>query len=185
MMETRGPWKVKSKTCKYEDEHICVELDDVIQPDGKPGQYALVDLKPGVSVLPLDGQGNVFLVRQFRFGLGAESLEAVAGGMDEGEPPLEAAQREAREELGIVARDWLDLGKIEIDTSIVHSPGYLYLARELSFTQKERDGTERDLITVKISLEEAVRKVMEGEILHAPSAVLILKAAMQLKPFEM
>lgn len=174
-MEKRGPWKITAEACHYEDEHVRLVVSDVVQPDGAPGKYATVDLKPGVTVLPVDQDENVYLTRQFRFGLGRESLEAIAGGLDGEEPPLEAAQREAREELGIVAGDWIDLGVIEIDTSIVRSPGYLFLARDLDFTEPEQDGTER-IRTVKISLEEAVRKVMAGEIVHAPSAVIILKA---------
>lgn len=174
-MERRGPWKVNAETCQYEDEHVRLVVNDVVQPDGAQGKYATVDLKPGVTVLPVDRDGNVYLTRQFRFGLGRESLEAVAGGLDGDEPPLEAAQREAREELGIVAGDWVDLGRIEIDTSIVRSPGYLFLARDLDFTEPEQDGTER-IHTVKISLQEAVKKVMSGEIVHAPSALIILKA---------
>lgn len=174
-METRGPWKVKDSSTKFKNIYFEVIEDNVIQPDGNPGSYAVVDIKPGVSVLPIDNDGFTYLVRQFRYAFGEESLEVAAGGINPGETPLEAARREAREELGIEAVDWIDLGKIEEDTSLVRSPGYLFLARDLTIRKPERESTE-NIKTVRIPFEEAVRRVMENEIVHSPSAVLILKA---------
>ena len=103
-MRDHGPWKIKSTHCRFENTFLTLIEDEVIQPDGVPGAYATVTIKPGVSVLPLDTHGNVYLVSQFRYALGRESIEAVAGGLHDGELPLEAAKREAREELGITAR---------------------------------------------------------------------------------
>lgn len=174
-----GPWKIKSTICKFENDFLTLFEDAVVQPDGKPGTYATVDIKPGVSVLPMDEDGNVYLVRQFRYALGRDSIEAVAGGLDGNEPPLEGAKREACEELGITARRWTDLGQVEEDTSLVRSRGYLFLCQELEFGEVEPDGTEQ-IERLKMPLREAVQKVMESEIVHSPSALLILKAAIHL-----
>jgi 8-oxo-dGTP pyrophosphatase MutT (NUDIX family) len=182
-MENRGPWKIKSSTSKYQNDFLTLVEDQVIQPDGKPGTYATVQIKPGVSVLPLDDEKNVYLTRQFRYALARPSIEAVSGGLDEQEQPLAAAQREACEELGLEAEDWLDLGQIEEDTSLVRSRGYLFLARGLKFTRSQPDGTEQ-IERLKMPLDETVRKVMESEIVHSPSALLILKAALYLASAE-
>ncbi len=180
MAREHGPWTIQESTRKYRNEFIEVCEDRVLQPDGEPGSYATVRMKPGVSVLPVDADGTVTLILQFRYALGRESLEAVSGAVDGDEPPLEAAQREAREEAGIEAEEWTDLGAVDLDTSIVHCPTQLFLARALSFTETEREGTE-EMRTVRIPLAEAVRRVMQGEITHGPSCVLILKAARYLR----
>ncbi|HEV2131944.1 MAG TPA: NUDIX hydrolase [Longimicrobiaceae bacterium] len=180
MARKHGPWTIQETTRKYGNEFIEVIEDEVLQPDGEPGRYATVRMKPGVSILPVDADGIVTLIRQFRYALGGESLEAVSGAVDGDQPPLEAARREAREEAGIEAEEWTDLGRMDIDTSIVHCPVQLFLAQGLTFTETDREGTE-EMESVHLPLVEAVRRVMEGEIPHGPSCVLILKAERYLR----
>ncbi|HEY0545540.1 MAG TPA: NUDIX hydrolase [Pyrinomonadaceae bacterium] len=175
MARKHGDWTIKGSELKYENEFFKVREDEVIQPDGEPGAYATVSMKPGVSVLPLDHEGFVYLTRQFRYAVGRESLEAASGGIDEGEAPLEAARREALEELGIEADEWIDLGMIDTDTSIISCPAHQFLARGLKFKQPQREGTE-EMQTIKSGFVEAVEMVLDGRIKHAPSCVLILKA---------
>ena len=175
MANKRGPWTVQSSDEKYRNPFIDVREDQVHQPDGQPGTYATVTMKPGVAVLPIDENNTVYLTRQFRYALDKESIEAISGGVDHGESPQEAAQREAREELGIEAHEWVDLGVMDIDTSIVRAPVHLFLARNVSFTETQREGTET-IETMKIPFKDVVRMVMESAITHGPSCVLILKA---------
>ena len=80
---------------RHNDAFLEVTEDRVIRPDGRPGTYATVSVNQGVAVLVANGDGTVSLVRQFRYALGRESLEAACGGVDEGEEPLAAAHREA------------------------------------------------------------------------------------------
>ena len=175
MARRHGPWTIQSTTPKYENAFITVTEDQVIQPDGQPGIYGTVRMKPGVAVLPIDERGMARLTRQFRYALGRESIEVVAGALDESEPALEAARREVREELGVDAGEWIDLGVMDIDTSIVHCPVHLFVARQLSFAEPEREGTET-MSTLRVPFEEAVQMVMASTITHSPSCVLILKA---------
>jgi 8-oxo-dGTP pyrophosphatase MutT (NUDIX family) len=174
-MQKNGPWTIQHTTQQYQNPFISVVEDQVIRPDGEPGTYSTVAMKPGVVVLPLDEQGNVYLVKQFRYALGQESLEVVTGALEEGEPILKAAQRELAEEVGIRAEDWHDLGMFDLDTSIVRCPIHLFLAKNLSFTESDREGTEI-METCKMPLKQAFKMVMESQITHAPSCILILKA---------
>jgi 8-oxo-dGTP pyrophosphatase MutT (NUDIX family) len=175
-MRENGPWKIKSTTAKYKSEMMELYEDDVIKPNGEPGTYAIARIKPGVSVLPLDNEGFVYLARDFRYAVGRECVEAVAGGIDEGEPREEAARRELKEELGIEAQDFIELGWIDPMPSLVDSPSHLFLATgRLKFKEKELEAGE-NVRTVKIKLSEAVRMVMRGEITHGSSCVLILRA---------
>jgi 8-oxo-dGTP pyrophosphatase MutT (NUDIX family) len=179
MEKKNGPWTIKETRQIYAGEFIEVFEDKVIRPDGEEGRYATVKMKPGVSILAIDDEDNVYLTRQFRYTIGEESLEVIAGGIDEGEP-LEAAKREAREEMGIEAEEWIDFGLLYPDTSIVDSPAHLFVARRLKFSKPEREGTE-EIKTVKIKFREAVEKVLSGEIRHAPSCLLILRAKLELE----
>lgn len=175
MTQKHGPWTIEETNNKYHNSFINVSEDKVLQPDGKPGIYATVKMKPGVAILPIDNNGYVYLARQFRYAIGQESLEVVCGAIEENEPPLLTAQRELQEELGIKAEQWTDLGIFHIDTSIVNCPVYLFLAKQLTFAQKHQDGTE-SIETVKLPLNIVVQMVMDSAITHSPSCVLILKA---------
>lgn len=175
MTRRNGPWTINSTTELYRSEFIQVYKDEVTRPDGKPGSYGTVTMKQGVAVLPIDDQGRVYLTRQFRYALGKESVEVVSGGIDEDAPPQEAAERELHEELGISAAEWVDLGHIDMDTSIVRSPVALFAAKGLTFKEAETEGTET-IKPLQVTLDEAYRMVRESEITHSPSCVLILKA---------
>ena len=174
MEKKNGPWTIKGTEKKFENDFFSVYEDKVIQPDGQDGEYATINLKNGASVLPIDDEGFVYITKQFKYAVGRNSLEVVAGAIEE-ENPSDSARREAREEVGIEAGEIIELGKIDIDTSIIKCQSYLFLAKKLSFREPEREGTEQ-IKTVKMKLSEAVEKVMNGEITHAPSCILILKA---------
>ena len=178
MERKNGNWTIKATRKIFENDFFKVFEDEVIQPDGKDGTYATICFARGVSVLPMDEDGFVYLTKQFRYAIGRSDLEVVSGAVED-EEPLEAARRETKEELGIEAGDWTDLGKIESDTSITNSTAYLFLARKLTFGEPEREGTEQ-IETVKMKFGEALEKVMNGGITHGQTIALILKTAQYL-----
>ncbi|MEW6491860.1 MAG: NUDIX hydrolase [Cyanobacteriota bacterium] len=179
MAQKHGPWTIQETNQKYQNSFIKVREDQVLQPDGQPGLYGTVTMKSGVAILPIDSDRTVYLTRQFRYALGKESIEVVCGALEDDEPPLEAARREIREELGIKAEEWNDLGFFHIDTSIVNCPVHLFLTKQLTFTQPDQEGTET-IEKLHLSLNEAVQMVMDSQITHGPSCVLILKAGKEL-----
>jgi len=174
MMRKNGSWTIKNSEKIFENDFFKVVEDDVVSPDGKDQKYATIDFNPGVAVLPVDDDGFVHMTRQFRYALGRDSLECIAGNV-EGEDVLSAAKREAKEELGIVAGEWTPVGRVEVLTAISNSHADLFIARKLTFGEPETEGSE-ELEPMKIKLEDAYEKVLAGEITHAESCVLILKA---------
>jgi len=178
MSRKNGNWTIKATRKIFENDWFKLFEDDVVQPDGKDGKYATICFVEGVSVLPLDDDGFIYLTKQFRYAIERDDLEVVSGAVED-EEPLEAAKREAIEELGIEAAEWTDLGKIESDTSITNSTAHLFLARKLTFGETEREGTEQ-IETVKMKFDEALEKVMRGEITHGQTVVLILKTSQYL-----
>ncbi len=164
---------------QYRNPWITVREDRVIEPDGQDGTFGVVEMTPGVSVLPVDDDGTVYLVRVYRYTLDRHCLEALAGGIEGDEDPREAARRELREEAGIDAAELIDLGVVDQLTEVVISPDRLYLARGLSFHQSDREETE-EIERVAVPLQQAVEWAYDGTISHAASVVLILKAVRHL-----
>ena len=175
-MKQHGPWKIVDSEHLYRDPWIQVRKDEVIRPDGEPGTYSVVDVKPGVSVLAVDRDKQVYLTEEFHYGVGRVTLETVSGGIEPAEGALSTAQRELREELGITAERWTEAGECDPFTSNVVSPTRLFLAQDLQFGEQDQEGTEV-IRCVEMPLAEAVERVMDSQITHAPSAILILKAA--------
>ncbi|MDA7885150.1 NUDIX hydrolase [bacterium] len=177
-MSQHGPWFIKDSNDVYVDPFVHVRVDRVIRPDGNDGQHVVVLMKPGVCVLAIDEENNVYLTREFHYGVGRYSLEAVSGGIDTGEQADATAKRELAEELGLIAECWEPVGSVDPFTTIVVSPTKTYIARGLTKTASNPEGTEL-IETVIMPLSEAVERVNSGEITHAPTCVLILQARMR------
>jgi len=170
-----GNWTIRSTQKVFENPFFAVFEDDVIKPDGGDGRYATIRFNPGVSILPIDDDANVYLTRQFRYAIGRHDLEVVAGSI-EGEGALDAAKRELEEELGIHAGEWVDLGSVFSLTSITQSCSRQFIARKLEFGEQKPEGTE-EIESVKLKLSEAIDMVMKGEITDSDTCLLLLKAS--------
>jgi ADP-ribose pyrophosphatase len=173
-MKPFGPWTIVASHEVYRDFWMQVQKDDVIRPDGKPGTHSVVHIRRGVTVVALDEEGFLHLTEEFHYGVGRVTLEGVSGGREDGEEPLAGAKRELREELGIVADRWTELGEVDPFTTNVNSPSRLFLAERLHHGDSTPEGTEL-IRCVRVPLQEAVDMVMESRITHAPTCVAILK----------
>ena len=172
---SNGGWVVRSTHKIFENPFFAVFEDDVIKPTGDEGTYATIRFKTGVAVLPIDYDGNIYLTRQFRYAIRRYDIEVVAGSV-EGEGAIDAAKRELKEELGIEAEEWHDLGSVCSLTSITQSTSRQFIATKLRFGEQETEGTE-DIEPYKVELTEAYDMVHTGQITDADTCLLILKAA--------
>ena len=64
-MKQHGPWQIVNSSTVYRDPWMTVTKDDVVRPDGVPGTHSVVSIKPGVSVLPMNEDGQVHLTDEF------------------------------------------------------------------------------------------------------------------------
>lgn len=176
-MQKHGPWTIRSSRQIYRDAWIEVNLDDVTRPDGNPGTYTTVELKSGVCVIAVDEQRCVHLTREFHYAVGRFTVEGVSGGIEAGEAPELAAERELAEELGLTATRWLRLGQVDPFTAAVRSTVDLYLAQGLAAGAATPEGTEQ-IEHVCVPLAEAVEWVRTGQITHAPTCVALLRIAL-------
>jgi len=170
-----GPWQILRQNAIYQDPWMEVRMDNVVRPDGNPGTYSTVRIKPGVCVIPVDQDGICYLTKEFHYAVGRDTVEGISGGIEGGETAEYAAARELQEEVGILAGRLVSLGFVDPLTSALHSPTALFLASQLSFTETNMDATEK-IERVAMPLIEAMRMVMDSEITHGPSCVAILKA---------
>lgn len=175
-MNHKNPWTTLSIAEKYDNPWINISHREVLDFSGKNGIYGKVHFKNiAVGILPLDDKNNTWLVGQYRYTLGQYSWEIPEGGCKIGIDPLEAAQRELKEETGIIAKDWTQLLDLHTSNSVTDEYGISYIARDLSFTDSEPESCE-DLAIKKVTFDKAYEMVMNGEITDAFSMVTILKA---------
>lgn len=176
----KNPWKTTATKRVYENPWILVREDQVLNPAGNPGIYGVVSFKNfAIGIIPVDEQGNTWLVGQYRYSLEEWSWEIPMGGGPKGINMLESAQRELKEETGYTAGRWTNIMKIHTSNSVTDEEGVVYLAEELSPGETEPEETEQ-LILKKLPLKEAVDWVMEGKITDSISAAGLLKAARML-----
>lgn len=172
----RGPFSVLETRSVYRNPWINVREDKVIHPGGKEGIFGVIEMKAGSTVLAIDDHSHVFLVKEYKYGIERESIELMSGGLDGEESPIDGAKRELKEELGIEAAQWNNLGMVDPFTTVVRSPNYMFLARNLSFGANAPEEWEK-IEMIRVPFLDAVEMVMRGEITHSASCVCVLKAA--------
>lgn len=166
-------WKIVSQKPVFKAELFDVKEIEFLTKSGEKKVHHQVERNPIVSVFPLTDSYEIYLISQYRYMLKTIVLEAVAGNIEKKETTLEAAKRELKEETGIIAGQWEEIARAQIGASVLKAKIHLFLAKELEMGQAElQDGEEITL--VKMSLNQAVKKVMTGEINHAASMVGIL-----------
>lgn len=178
-MSETNPWKTLGSRVVYENPWISVREDDVIRPDGEPGIYGVVDTRIATGVVALTDDEQVYLVGQYRYTTDCYSWEIPEGGTDGDELPLAAAQRELREEAGVEAEHWEQLGgEIHLSNCISSEIGFVYLARGLTVGESAPDGTE-ELAVRAVPFAEALAMVDDGTITDGISIIALLRADRQ------
>jgi ADP-ribose pyrophosphatase len=167
---------VLESTSIFSGRIINVRVDKVALPNGYVSTREIVEHSEAVAIVPLDENGNVLLVRQYRLACEEALLEVPAGGMDHGdEEPLAAAQRELQEEIGYKAE------RMEYLSGFYVAPGYcneyihLFLATGLTPSRLDADLDEA-VEVVRIPLDEALGLIATGEIHDAKSIIGLLMA---------
>jgi ADP-ribose pyrophosphatase len=173
-------WPVVSSAELVRGRLVTLRTDKVRMPDGELAERDVVIHPGAVAVLALDDAEQVLVIRQYRHPVGRLLWEIPAGLRDvAGEQPWATARRELLEEAGYRARDWRVLA------DYYTSPGFsterlrVFLARDLEFVpESERDfvpeAEETQLVPAWLPLDEAVRKVLAGELHNGVAALAIL-----------
>ncbi|HEY9281861.1 MAG TPA: NUDIX hydrolase [Pyrinomonadaceae bacterium] len=171
--EERNPWKTLSTRPIYDNPWIGVREDAVVHPNGEHGIYGVVHYKnKAVGVLPVE-DGHIHLVGQYRYPLGRYSWEIPEGGCPEGEDTLSAARRELEEETGLRARRWRKMGEAHLSNSVSDELAVWYVATELEQGEARPEASEQ-LVVRRVSVEQAIRMALTGEITDALSLIALM-----------
>ncbi len=163
---------IKSETI-FNGRLVNLRIDTVELPNGGTARREIVEHGEVVFIVPVDAAGNVLLVRQYRKPTEEELLEIPAGGIDSGEEPAEAAQRELREETGYMA------GRLERMSSFYTTPGFctefshLYLATDLKHSPLKSEADE-NIVVCPVATDQITRLIREGEIKDGKSIAGLL-----------
>ena len=174
--ETHNPWQTLSTEVKYNNPWISVREDQVLNPGGGQGIYGVVSMKnKALGIVPIDADGNTWLVGQYRYPLNEYSWEIPMGGGLIEHDILESAQRELKEETGLTAAVWTRIARLHTSNSVTDEEGFVFLAEELTQGDLEPEETE-DLRLWKLPLAEAIRMVMDDRITDGITVAGLLKA---------
>ncbi len=174
--ETHNPWRVLSSALKYQNPWISVREDQVLNPSGGAGIYGVVSMKnKAIGIIPVDADGNTWLVGQYRYPLSEYSWEIPMGGGPVELDVLASAQRELREETGLSAGRWTRIARLHTSNSVTDEEGFVFLAEDLTPGATEPEETEA-LRLWKLPLAEAVRMAMDDRITDGISVAGLLKA---------
>jgi ADP-ribose pyrophosphatase len=164
----------RSKRVVYENPWVRFEAHEMVHPTGTEGVHGVVVTPPASAVVLVDGD-TVLLTRQARFAIDDVVLEVIKGGRHTGEDALACAQREAREEAGVGAEEWISLGRTYEIPSIVQYPVALYLGLGLSAAPLPPEDVER-IDIVRLRLDDALDACVDGRIDDAVTAIALLRA---------
>jgi len=174
--EQQNPWQTLSSQLIYDNPWISVREDQVINPSGGNGIYGVVHMKnKAIGIIPIDAEGNTYLIGQYRYSVNEYSWEIPMGGGLIGIDILESAKRELKEETGFTALRWTQIARLHTSNSVTDEEGFVFLAQDLIPGETEFEETE-DLKIKKVSLAEAVRMVLADEITDCISVAGLLKA---------
>ncbi|MBQ5319128.1 MAG: NUDIX hydrolase [Oscillospiraceae bacterium] len=160
----------------FDGKIITVKKDTAELENGEIVNRELVVHPGGVCVVPINENGEVLMVKQFRYPFKEALVEIPAGKLEIGEDHREAGLRELREETGAVCEKFEYLGVCYPSVAYLTEKIHMYLATGLSFENQDLDEDEF-LDVIKIKLEDAVEMVMNNELPDAKTQCAILKAA--------
>lgn len=163
-----------SSATRFEGRVFTVTTDKVQLENGRTSTREIVHHHGGACIIPLFDNGDICLVRQFRYAFGKELWELPAGKLEPGENPFDAAKRELEEECGLTADRFIDLGALYPTVGYCTEVIYTWAATGLHPTAMHLDEGEF-LTPQRVPLEEAYRMVLAGEIQDGKTVAAVLK----------
>jgi len=169
------PHQILSRKTVYQAHAFNIEKLHVHLPDGRERDYDLVSHNDSVTIIPIDADGNIWFVSQYRMGCECEMLELPAGVMGDEEEPESCAAREVREEIGLAAGKLSHLGSVYLAAGYSSENNHIFLAEDLSESPLDMDDDEF-LQVEKITSEKAYEMAESGQIQDSKTLAALLLA---------
>ena len=162
-----------SSTQIFSGKLIDLYLDNVRLPNGKKSTREWIDHPGAVCIVPILDNGDVLLIRQFRYGPREEFIEIPAGKIDKNEDPLKCGLRELEEETGYKSNKLTFLTNIHPAIGFSNEKMWMYLAEELELSKKKLDEDEF-LELLPTPLNQAIEWVFSGKITDVKTIIGIM-----------
>jgi ADP-ribose pyrophosphatase len=169
------PFEILARTVPFKGRAFEIQQLTVLLPDGRTHIFDLVQHHDSISVVPVDEEGNMLFVSQYRVGARRDLLELPAGVLEEDEDAQEGAGRELREETGLAAGRLVELGKAYLAPGYSSECMYFYLATGLYPAPLAADADEF-ISLVHLPVAEAYRMARAGEFQDCKTLAALLLA---------
>ena len=168
--------KILKRKTAYKGRITQIEEVDIDFGNGSTATFELVNFSmvTGVTILPIDENNFVYMVKQFKLGVKERIISLPSGGLNKGEDPLEVAKKEIQEEIGFKSKNIKLMFRGHSSPGYIGSiPGYFYLAKDLMPSKIEGDEIE-DIEVIKLPLDKVLQMIKSGEIIDSKTISAIL-----------
>jgi len=163
-------YEVLGTRIPFDGKAIRVRVDEIRHSSGRKTHYELIEHVGSVVMVPLDDQGRIWFVRQYRHAVAQRMLELPAGTINTGEKPRDCAVRECREEIGMSPGRMTDLGGCYLAPGYSNEFAHFYLAEDLSEDPLALEEDE-DIVVERLPLQDAKEMLSRGEFNDAKTIV--------------
>jgi len=161
-------WKTLSSKQLIDRPWMRVRCDKVQLPDGRVHEeYYVLSYPSWVNVIAETEEGDIILERQYRHGLDIVSTEICAGVMEEGETPLEAAQRELEEETGYTGGEWKEIMTVAPNPGVMDNLCHCFYAKKVRKTCEQHLDDTEDIDVLLCPKQEVKQMLIRGEFIQA------------------
>ncbi len=160
-------FKITDSKIIFEGRVFDVKVDNIKYNSGNDGIREVVIHNGGSVVVPVTDEGKIVMVTQYRYPFGKKFLELPAGKLEKDEDPLICAERELTEETGYVSNSIIKLGNIATSPGFCTELLHVYLAKNLTSGNADREEGEYGMEVFEFSLEEIEEKFSNGEIIDS------------------
>ena len=166
-------YEVLESNLMYKGKVLEVYSDKVVMPNGNVATRETVVRGSAAAIVPVDKDGNIIFVRQYRHAIKGMALEIPAGMLEEGEDPAVSAKRELEEETGWIANSLTFVTKLVMSIGVCTETLYVYIAKDLTEGVMNPDPDE--FIEIETySLEDSINMIYNGEIIDGKTAAALL-----------
>ncbi len=172
-----GRWRTLERNYLYRNPWCAFRVDEVVLPGGTTIEYGVLESVGFAAVVPITEEGRVVLVRQWRQPLEDFTLELPSGGVEAGEDPRVAAERELLEETGYRAQGLVHLASVHTSTGRTTEVCHLYTCRAVRDPGGPRPEPTEFIRVVELPLQEAQGEISSGRITDAATVLGLLWTA--------
>lgn len=153
-----------------------VRQDAILTPDGRPGEYNVIEKADAVWIVPVTAEGQIVMVYQYRYTIDEWCWEVPAGSLEEGQTAEEAARLELQQEVGGVAQQLSYIGRFYLANGICNEAGHIFLATGVTLGETRHEPAEA-MSVHRMTVATALAMARAGQISDGPSALALLLCA--------